>query len=113
MPPCCSSSLRASNSARSGMFRVSQGGVDAVSHALPLVAQMLETAAAFRRDGVIDALAAIHALALRLQRAELLETVQHGVDHAFTEADRLGGHEPHGLDDLVTVHLAIRQHSQD
>src|SRR5215468_1744031 len=113
MPPCCSSSLRASNSARSGMFRVSERGVDAVAHAFPLVAQVLEPSAALRRDGVVDALAAIDALALGLQRAGLLETVQDGVDHAFAEADRFGGHEPDGLDDLVAVHLAIREHSQN
>src|SRR5687767_2403304 len=74
---------------------------------------MLEAPLAFSRDRVIDPLAPVHALATRFERAAFLERVQHGVDHAFTEADGLARDEAHRFDDFVAVHLATAQHSQD
>src|SRR6185503_3357298 len=90
-----------------------QRGVDAQADALPLVAQVLEPSFALRRYRVIDALAAVHALAARLQRAAFLERVQHGIDHAFAEPDGFGRDEAHRFHYFVTVHLAAALHSQN
>src|SRR5262245_21209633 len=101
------------------MFWISAGSVaverrvDARADALPLVAQVLESALALRRHHVIDALASVDALAARLQRAAFFERVQDRVNHAFAEPDGLARDETHRLDDFVTVHLTPAQHSQN
>src|SRR5262245_10396551 len=86
--------------------------VHAAAHAFPFGAEMLDTSAALRGDRVVDPLAAVHALALRLEGAALFEAVQDWVDHALAEADGFGRHEPDGFDDLIAVHFPIREHSQ-
>src|SRR5688572_773234 len=92
--------------------RAIERGVDARADAFPFVAQVLEPPLALRRDGIVDAFAAIHALAARLQRAAFLERMQHGVDDALTEADGLVGDEAHGLHDFVAVHFPAAQHAE-
>src|SRR4051812_36589090 len=95
------------------MLWISERGVHPGAHTLPFVAQVLEATPALGGDVVVDALASLDALAPRLESAAFLEPVQHGIDDSLAEPDGFARNEAHGFDDLVAVHVARREQSQN